>query len=128
MPCSSFTQMARPYTCRERQNPKKAIAAPPGRMNHTKQCEILSRPLPIDRARRYSVGGRLIAAFDAAEFSAHANIPLPVFAAATATYQQALLNGHGAEDKGAMIRVFVKLLGVEFSCPVRSGVMHPQTP
>jgi hypothetical protein len=72
------------------------------------------------------VGGRLTAAFDAAELSAHANIPLPVFAAATATYQQALLNGHG--DKGAMIRVFVKLLGVEFSCPVRSGVMHPQTP
>jgi hypothetical protein len=30
--------------------------------------------------------------------------------------------------QGAMIRVFVKLLGVEFRCRVRSAVTHPQTP
>jgi 3-hydroxyisobutyrate dehydrogenase-like beta-hydroxyacid dehydrogenase len=41
-------------------------------------------------------------------------IPTPLLAAATATYQQALLRGHGALDKGAMIRVFEELLGTEF--------------
>lgn len=50
----------------------------------------------------------------AAEISVNQGIPLPVLAAATSTYQQALLCGHGGEDKGAMIRVFEKLLGVEF--------------
>jgi 3-hydroxyisobutyrate dehydrogenase-like beta-hydroxyacid dehydrogenase len=53
----------------------------------------------------------------AAELSANLCIPMPVLAAATATYQTALLRGHGAEDKGAMVRVFEELLGVE----VRSG-------
>ena len=49
----------------------------------------------------------------AAELSANLCIPMPVLAAATATYQTALLRGHGAEDKGAMVRVFEELLGVE---------------
>jgi hypothetical protein len=39
---------------------------------------------------------------------------MPVLAAATATYQTALLKGHGAKDKGAMILVFEELLGVAF--------------
>ena len=39
-------------------------------------------------------------------------IPMPVLAAATATYQAALLRGHGEKDKGGMIRVFEELLGV----------------
>ena len=38
---------------------------------------------------------------------------MPVLAAATATYQIAL-QGHGAKDKGGMIRVFEDLLGVRF--------------
>jgi len=50
----------------------------------------------------------------AAEISANLGIPLPVLAAATATYQQALLKGHGDEDKGAMIRLFEDLLDVRF--------------
>lgn len=49
-----------------------------------------------------------------AEISARYQIPTPVLAAATATYQQALLTGHGRSDKGAMIKVFEDLLGVEF--------------
>jgi len=49
-----------------------------------------------------------------AELGARMGIPLPVLAAATATYQSALLQGHGTEDKGAMVKVFEKLLGVEF--------------
>ena len=50
----------------------------------------------------------------AAELSASAGIPMPVLAAATATYQQALLSGLGDHDKGGMIRVFERLLDVEF--------------
>jgi 3-hydroxyisobutyrate dehydrogenase-like beta-hydroxyacid dehydrogenase len=53
--------------------------------------------------------------------SARLGIPLPVLAAATATYQTALLRGHGDSDKGAMIKVFEELLSVEF----RSGAIIP---
>ena len=52
-----------------------------------------------------------------AKVSATHNIPMPVLAAASATYQMALLKGHGHLDKGAMIRVYEELLGVQF----RSG-------
>ncbi|MFR5880276.1 MAG: NAD(P)-dependent oxidoreductase [Cloacibacillus evryensis] len=50
----------------------------------------------------------------AAEISASQSIPMPVLAAATATYQQALRSGYGELGKGAMIKVFEKLLGTEF--------------
>ena len=49
-----------------------------------------------------------------AELGAQLCIPMPVLAAATATYQMALLGGHGDKDKGGMIRVFEDLLGVEY--------------
>ena len=49
-----------------------------------------------------------------AELGANQGIPMPVLAAATATYQAALLRGHGEKDKGGMVRVFEELLGVEF--------------
>jgi len=52
-----------------------------------------------------------------AEISAQHRIPTPVLAAATSTYQQALLAGHGDKDKGGMICVFEDLLGIKF----RSG-------
>lgn len=41
-------------------------------------------------------------------------LPMPVLAAATATYQAALLKGHGEKDKGGMVQVFEDLLGVQF--------------
>jgi 3-hydroxyisobutyrate dehydrogenase-like beta-hydroxyacid dehydrogenase len=50
----------------------------------------------------------------AAELSAQRQIPLPLVHAATTTYQMALLDGLGDLDKGAMIRVFERILGVEF--------------
>ena len=50
----------------------------------------------------------------AAELSAQKCIPLPVLHAATTTYQMALLQGLGQEDKGAMIQVYEKLLGVQY--------------
>ncbi len=46
--------------------------------------------------------------------SAQYQIPTPVLSAATATYQTALLAGHGAKDKGGMIRIFEELLDVKF--------------
>ncbi len=50
----------------------------------------------------------------AAELGVNLCAPMPVLAAATATYQAALLQGHGEKDKGAMVRVFERLLNVEF--------------
>jgi 3-hydroxyisobutyrate dehydrogenase-like beta-hydroxyacid dehydrogenase len=49
----------------------------------------------------------------AAEISSQKKIPLPVFAAAMQTYQMALAQGLGNENKGAMIKVWEKVLGVE---------------
>ncbi|MCL1993946.1 MAG: NAD(P)-dependent oxidoreductase [Spirochaetes bacterium] len=50
----------------------------------------------------------------AAEIGAEFCIPTPVLAAATTTYQMALLNGLGDCDKGGMIQVHEKLLNVTF--------------
>jgi 3-hydroxyisobutyrate dehydrogenase-like beta-hydroxyacid dehydrogenase len=44
-------------------------------------------------------------------------LPTPVLAAAAATYQTAMRQGHGAKDKGAMILPFEDLLGVAFRAP-----------
>lgn len=49
-----------------------------------------------------------------AELTAQNGFPAPVLAAATATYQQALAEGLGDRDKGAMIQVFERLIGAEF--------------
>lgn len=69
--------------------------------------------------RNFADGYPLKAAYkdlvSGADISAHMGIPMPVLAAATATYQQALLRGHGLKDKGAMILVFEELLGVAFT-------------
>lgn len=66
----------------------------------------------------FSAGYPMQAAYkdlvSAAELTTRLGIPLPVLAASTATYQAALLQGHGAKDKGGMIRVFEDLLGVKF--------------
>jgi 3-hydroxyisobutyrate dehydrogenase-like beta-hydroxyacid dehydrogenase len=53
----------------------------------------------------------------AAELGVRLCVPMPVLAAATATYQSALLKGHGDLDKGAMVLPSEELLGVRF----RSG-------
>ena len=47
------------------------------------------------------------------EVSVKHGFPMPVTAAATATYQTALRQGHGGRDKGAMILPFEALLGVQ---------------
>jgi len=60
----------------------------------------------------------------AAQLGAQKCIPMPVLAAATATYQNALLQGHGMLDKGAMILPFEQLLGVQF----RGGAQPTSSP
>jgi 3-hydroxyisobutyrate dehydrogenase-like beta-hydroxyacid dehydrogenase len=56
-----------------------------------------------------------------AELGANFCIPMPVLAAATATYQAALLRGHGEQDKGAMVQVFEELLGVQCRSASKNG-------
>ncbi len=51
----------------------------------------------------------------ASVISAKMKIPTPVLHAAMTTYQMTLLEGWGQEYKGAMIKVYEKLLGVKFS-------------
>ena len=67
---------------------------------------------------RFDEGYPLKAAYkdmvSAAEICAHEGIPLPLVHAATTTYQMALAEGYGHEDKGAMIKVFERLLDVRF--------------
>ncbi|MDR1777572.1 MAG: NAD(P)-dependent oxidoreductase [Desulfovibrio sp.] len=65
-----------------------------------------SEGFPLGHAYKDLVSGALISATE--------GIPLPVLAAATATYQKALLMGLGKEDKGAMIKVFEQALGVQY--------------
>ena len=50
----------------------------------------------------------------AMEVSAQKKIPLPMVRTAAETYQKALDSGWGHEDKGAMIKVFERALGVKF--------------
>jgi 3-hydroxyisobutyrate dehydrogenase-like beta-hydroxyacid dehydrogenase len=74
--------------------------------------------LPRILAGRFSDGYPMAKAYkdlvSGAELGAELCIPMPVLAAATATYQAALLRGHGDKDKGGMVRVFEELLGTEF--------------
>ncbi|MDF3881614.1 NAD(P)-dependent oxidoreductase [Cupriavidus basilensis] len=75
--------------------------------------------LPRILSRHFSDGYPLKAAYkdlvSAAELGARHCIPMPVLAAATATYQMSLLAGHGTSDKGAMTRFFEDMLAVQFS-------------
>ncbi len=74
--------------------------------------------LPLALENRFDQGYPLKSAYkdmiSAAEISAHEKIPLPMVQAATTTFQMALANGLGSESKGALIKVFEKLLGIEF--------------
>jgi 3-hydroxyisobutyrate dehydrogenase-like beta-hydroxyacid dehydrogenase len=75
---------------------------------------FIPRILAGDFSQGYPMGHAYKDLISAAELSAHEQIPLPVLQAATVTFQQALLQGYGKEDKGAMIKVFERLLGVQY--------------
>ncbi len=72
---------------------------------------------PLILEDNFKPGYHLIHAYkdmvSAYEISSHNKIPLPVTTAATCTYQQALAEGLGKENKGAMIKVWERVLGVK---------------
>ena len=94
-------------------------------VNHgTGRSHASAHFLPQVLAGRFDSGYPLAHAYKdvlhGARLSAQHGIPLPVLAAATATYQTALLQGHGDSDKGAMVKVYESLLGVQ----VRSAAKY----
>jgi len=74
--------------------------------------------LPRALENRFDEGYPLQAAYkdmiSAADISANQKIPLPLVQAATTTFQLALRQGLGPENKGALIKVFERILDVEF--------------
>lgn len=85
--------------------------------------------LPRILERNFGDGYPLQAAYkdlvSAAELGARHCVPMPVLAAATATYQMSLLAGHGAKDKGAMVTFYEDLLNVSFQAdPAQKGANH----
>jgi len=87
----------------------------------TAQCFALDNFGPLILAGNFGPGYPLADAYKdmvhAGEISSAHRIPLPVTAAAMVTYQMALDQGLGEENKGAMIKVWEKVLGVQ----VRKG-------
>jgi len=81
--------------------------------------------LPRILRDHFSDGYPLQAAYkdlvSAAQLGASHCVPMPVLAAATATYQMALLRGNGRRDKGSMIRLYEELLGVRFRAAGAEG-------
>lgn len=86
--------------------------------------------LPRVLKDHFSDGYPLRAAYkdlvSAAQLGASHCLPMPVLAAATVTYQMALLRDNGQRDKGAMIRVYEELLDVRFRAPDAEGESHEQ--
>lgn len=62
----------------------------------------------------YSMDGAYKDMVNICGISSHEKIPIPVVHAAFSTYQTALKSGYGKDDKGAMIKIFEKLLKVKF--------------
>jgi len=73
---------------------------------------------PLTLENRFDEGYPLKSAYkdmvSAAEIGARHKIPLPLTQATTTVFQMALAQGLGAESKGALIKVFEKILDVEF--------------
>ncbi len=73
---------------------------------------------PLTLENKFDEGYPLKSAYkdmiNAAEISARHKIPLPLTQATTTVFQMALAQGLGAESKGALIKVFEKILDVEF--------------
>ena len=73
---------------------------------------------PLTLENRFDEGYPLKSAYkdltSAAEISSRHKIPLPLTQATTNIFQMALAQGLGSESKGALIKVFEKILDVEF--------------
>ena len=74
--------------------------------------------LPLTLENRFDQGYPLKSAYkdlvSAAEISAHHKIPLPLVEATATTFKMALLQGLEDESKGALIKVFERMLDVRF--------------
>jgi 3-hydroxyisobutyrate dehydrogenase-like beta-hydroxyacid dehydrogenase len=83
----------------------------------TGQCFALDNFAPLILEGNFGPGYPLADAYKdmvhVAEISSAHRIPLPITAAAMVTYQMALDQGLGKENKGAMIKVWERVLGVE---------------
>jgi 3-hydroxyisobutyrate dehydrogenase-like beta-hydroxyacid dehydrogenase len=83
----------------------------------TAQCFALDNFGPLILDGNFGPGYPLADAYkdmvNAGEISSAHRIPLPITAAAMVTYQMALDQGLGGENKGAMIKVWEKVLGVQ---------------
>jgi 3-hydroxyisobutyrate dehydrogenase-like beta-hydroxyacid dehydrogenase len=83
----------------------------------TGQCFAVENFGPLILDRNFGPGYPLEDAYKdmvhAAEISSAHRVPLPVTAGCMLTYQMALDQGLGRENKGAMIKVWEKALGVE---------------
>ncbi len=78
---------------------------------------FIPRILDDSFSEGYSMANAYKDLVSAAEIGSRRCIPMPVLNAATATYQMALLRGHGNGDKGSMIRLFEELLDVRYRHP-----------
>jgi len=83
----------------------------------TGQCFAVDHFAPLVLEGNFGPGYPLADAYKdmvhVAEISSSQRIPLPVTAAAMVTYQMALEQGLGRENKGAMVKVWERVLGVE---------------
>ena len=74
--------------------------------------------VPLALEDRFDQGYPLKLAYkdlvSAAEISAQQKIPLPMTQATTTIFQMAIAGGLGAENKGSLIKVFERMLNVEF--------------
>ena len=95
-------------------DPAKTVEVVNGGTGRSYASEFFGpRMLTRDFDEGYPMGLAYKDLIEGAAISANEGIPMPVLAAATATYQQALREGLGEEEKGAMVKVFERLLGVE---------------
>ncbi len=62
----------------------------------------------------YPIGEAYKDMVSALEISGHQKIPMPVVQATATTFQMALAEGYGHDDKGGLIKVYERLLGVKF--------------
>lgn len=85
---------------------------------------FIPRILSGDFSQGYPMSAAYKDLVSCAQIASELCVPLPVTAAATASYQMTLLRGHGAGDKGSMVKSFEELLGVEFRSPGFDSAAH----
>lgn len=112
--CAALAEIL-PMACHMGLNPEKVSAIINSGTGRSYASEFF---LPRILNRHFGDGYPLQAAYkdliSAAELGARHCIPMPVLAAATATYQMSLLAGNGHSDKGGMIKLFEGMLNVKF--------------